>query len=286
MNGIVWLASYPKSGNTWFRAFIANLRNEADEPADINALRSGSMASARDAFDEIAGVEASDLTAEEIDRLRPDVYLKLAEDAEETGYHKVHDAYTENALGRPLFPAAATAGALYFLRNPLDVAVSYAHHSHREIDDAIRWMGEAGHCMCGGPYRLHNQLRQRLLTWSRHVVSWVDQDAFPVCVVRFEDLCLDPEPTFTRAARFAGLPDAPERIRRAIEWSAFDELQRQERERGFLEKMPRAESFFRKGQPGSWRESLSAEQAARIVADHREVMTRFGYLDDAGEPVF
>ncbi len=286
MNGIVWLASYPKSGNTWFRAFIANLTSDSDEPVDINALHTGGIASARDPFDRYAGVEASDLTAEEIDRLRPEVYLQMAAEAEETEYHKVHDAYTLSSAGRPLFPAEATKGALYFLRNPLDVAVSYAHHSGRDADVAIRWLGQEEHCMCAGPKQLHSQLRQRLLTWSGHVLSWVDQDSFPVCVVRYEDMRHDTEATFIRAARFAGLPDDPERVRRAIELSSFDELQRQESERGFHEKMPRAESFFRKGEVGSWRQSLSAEQAARIAADHGRVMARFGYLDDGGEPVF
>jgi len=50
--------------------------------------------------------------------------------------------------------------------------------------------------------------------------------------------------------------------------------------------MPRAKSFFRKGEIGSWREVLTAEQAAKIVADHADVMQRFGYLDEKGQPQF
>ena len=38
MSGIIWLASYPKSGNTWFRVFLTNLLEEKDQPADINDL--------------------------------------------------------------------------------------------------------------------------------------------------------------------------------------------------------------------------------------------------------
>jgi hypothetical protein len=50
--------------------------------------------------------------------------------------------------------------------------------------------------------------------------------------------------------------------------------------------MPRAASFFRKGTSGSWREALTPELAARLIADHREVMDRFGYLSPDGDPVF
>ena len=104
MNGIVWLASYPKSGNTWFRAFAANLRSDSDEPVDINSLRTGSIASARRVFDEFSGVEASDLTAVESESLLPKVYLRMAEEATETEYYKVHDAYTLTIDGRPRLP--------------------------------------------------------------------------------------------------------------------------------------------------------------------------------------
>ncbi len=72
---IVWLASYPKSGNTWMRAFLSNYLADGDKPVDINSLDTGGpIASARTIFDEAVGVEASDLTQDEIERYRPRVY--------------------------------------------------------------------------------------------------------------------------------------------------------------------------------------------------------------------
>ena len=55
MGGIYWLASYPKSGNTWFRAFLCNLQEDGEEPADINDLATGGIASARGWLDEVLG---------------------------------------------------------------------------------------------------------------------------------------------------------------------------------------------------------------------------------------
>ncbi len=46
VGGIVWLASYPKSGNTWFRVFLSNLMGELEEAANINDLKSTPIASA------------------------------------------------------------------------------------------------------------------------------------------------------------------------------------------------------------------------------------------------
>ena len=285
MSPIVWLASYPKSGNTWLRTFLANLLDEREEPASINELRTGVIASARAPFDDHTGLEASDLTLDEVDALRPLVYLRMAEKAETTGRHKVHDAYTQNGAGEPIFPTAATLGAVYVIRNPLDLAPSYAHHSAQDVDWAVGAMGDASHAMSAARWALPNQFRQIMLTWSGHVTSWVDDAPFPVEVIRYEDMHLDAEATFARAARAAGVDAGAAEIRRAIEFSSFEEAKRQEEEHGFAEKNPGAESFFRQGKIGTWRDEITADQAAQIIADHGEVMERFGYLQN-GEPAF
>jgi len=287
MKGIVWLASYPKSGNTWFRTFLTNFLRDGDAPANINALDGGPIASARIPFDEAVGYDSGEMTYDEIDRLRPEVYLHQAREAKETMFCKVHDAYTFLSDGRPLIPPEATACALYFVRNPLDVAVSFAHHSgHDRFDRIIRHMAKEENSFCETDATETNQLRQKLLSWSSHVKSWADAPGMRVLVLRYEDMKQRPEETFGAAVRFAELPDDAARVKKAIEFSRFEEVRKQEEKDGFGERMPRAKSFFRKGEIGSWRESLTPEQAAKIVADHAEVMRRFGYLDEKGEPVF
>ncbi|WP_089941549.1 sulfotransferase domain-containing protein [Candidatus Entotheonella palauensis] len=283
---IIWLASYPKSGNTWFRAFLANYLREADHPVDINRLGGGPIASARMMFDDEAGVKASELTVDEIERWRPRVYEQISAACTSPLFMKIHDAYTYNAQGEPLMSKAATQGVLYFVRNPLDVAVSYTHHAAAEIDSIIALMGDSATSMVGHPKRLFNQLRQRLLSWSDHVLSWVDEPGLRVHVMRYEDMQLRPFETFRDAVTFVDLPDDAERIERAIAHASFEVLRGQEVEKAFQEKTFRAESFFRKGKIGSWREVLTREQVERLIADHGDVMRRFGYLTSTGELVY
>lgn len=285
MNGIIWLASYPKSGNTWFRIFLANLLRDCDTPVSINELENTPIASARVLFDENIGFESSDLTADEIDRLRPELYCYLAAEQEEPLFMKIHDAYTPLADNLPLIPASATGGALYFIRNPLDVAVSFAHHNGSDYDTAIANMADDAFTFCGKPKRLHRQLRQKLLTWSGHVMSWIDKAQFPVCQLRYEDMKARPLETFSRAVRFAGLPHNEEQIMKALVFSRFEIVRQQEESEGFHEKSAASNRFFRKGEIGSWREELNEEQIQRIVSDHRAVMQRFGYLNEHGEIV-
>ncbi len=284
MSGIVWLASYPKSGNTWFRVFLANLRGDGQGPADINDLRSSPIASARGLFDDAVGIESSDLTHDEAARLRPEVYAQLAREATETLFIKIHDAFTFLDDGRPLFAGSSVKGAVYIIRNPLDVAVSLAHHLACSVDEAIEAMNNPEYAFCRGRKRLHYQLRQKLLSWSEHVLSWVDTALVPVHIMRYEDMKLRPLETFAAAARFAGLADDRELIARALGWSSFDELRRQEKERGFKERSAKSESFFRRGEIGSWRETLSDEQARRVITTHASVMRRFDYLNASEEP--
>jgi aryl sulfotransferase len=286
VKGILWLASYPKSGNTWFRIFLANLLRGGATPASINELDHTRIASARNVFDDEIGFEASDLTADEVDRLRPELYAHLAENAEEPLYMKIHDAYTCMEDARPLIPQKATRGAIYFIRNPLDVAVSFAHHSGWDFATSTTKMADNTLAFCSKPDRLHNQLRQKLLSWSNHVLSWVDQAPFPVCVIRFEDMKSHPLETFTRALHFAGLDHATEQIQKALSFSSFEVMQQQEEAEGFKEKSPSSSRFFRKGTVGSWRVELSEEQANKIVHDHGEVMRRFGYLDEKGNILY
>jgi hypothetical protein len=287
MKGIVWLASYPKSGNTWFRTFLTNFLQNRDEPADINRLKGGPIASSRLPFDEAVGYDSGEMTFDEIDHLRPEVYLHQARQAEETLYCKIHDAYTFLPDGRALIPLEATACALYFIRNPLDVAVSFAHHGgHDKFEGTISNMGRNDYSFCEVDATETLQLRQKLLTWSNHAKSWIDAPGIRVLPIRYEDMKDDASKTFGDAIRFIGLPHDAERIAKAIRFSEFKEVRAQEEKTGFNEKMPRAQSFFRKGETGSWRESLTPEQAAQLVSDHREMMQRFDYLDDKGEPVY
>jgi hypothetical protein len=287
MNRINWLASYPKSGNTWMRVFFTNLLRNGAAPAHINRLVFTVMASDRYLFDTAVGFAAGDLTHDEVDLLRPEVYLYYARHAQKPFFCKVHDAYTFVRNKRPLFPPEATAGAIYLIRNPLDVCVSYAHHSGNSNCDAIiDGMEDPTYAMLSEHDRLDpGQLRQRLLTWSDHVLSWVNAPNLRVHVIRYEDMKARPVETFSGAAAFAGMTQDRAKIERALAFSSMEELQRQESEHGFTGALAPDRTFFRKGTVGSWREVLTDSQVARIIKAHREVMLRFGYLTEAGEPV-
>ncbi|PWQ92013.1 sulfotransferase [Leucothrix pacifica] len=283
--GIYWLASYPKSGNTWFRTFLKNLLNDGKEPVSINDLSTGEIGSSRNWLDGVLGFDSADLCQCEIDQLRPRTYDWTAEQSEEYRYHKIHDACWQLDSGQWLVSAEATNGALYFVRNPLDVAISYANHCHSGIDKAISRMANPEHCFCKNKHgSLTNQTEQRLLTWSQHVTSWVDNPVIDTHVMRYEDMKHKPQQTFTQAVNYLKLPNDSERIAKALSFSDFKALQQQEVDNKFRERPPNIERFFRKGIAGDWQQTLTKKQIDQVIKDHHEVMERFGYLDSQGIP--
>lgn len=280
--GIYWLASYPKSGNTWFRIVLASLLSETQ--IDINQLSTGKIASNRAWVEEALGFNSTYLSHEELDAIRPEAYAYLGKTLEVPSYHKIHDAYTQTEQG-PLLPKEGCLGALYFIRNPLDVAISYAHHSANSIDDIIIEMSKEQAAFCQNKFRFNLQIRQHLLSWSMHVKTWTEQTEIPVLTLRYEDMKYNALDTFMQAFQFLKLNPTHEKLAHALEQSRIEKLQAQETEHGFREKPSKMPNFFRKGIVGDWQNILTEAQISRIIEDHREVMERFHYIDANGIPV-
>lgn len=277
--GIFWIASYPKSGNTWTRILLSNLvgrDDQGDDPFALN-LTSG-ISSDRHQFDDIVGLPSSDLSADEVDLFRPDLYGRLAETSDSPVFVKVHEGYLLNPQGRAIFPPECSLGVIYLVRNPLDVAISFSHHQgHDGYDIAIRQINAEARSSNGWTKR---QLRQQLLGWQQHYRTWHEQTEIPVLTVSYEDMLADTAGCLRSIARFAGLQEGEDaaKINRAVEMSSFKNLQRAEQSGGFREKPEQAEAFFRSGRSGEGREKLSQKQQDKIIDSNRALMHELGYL--------
>jgi hypothetical protein len=276
MGNIVWLASYPKSGNTWLRAFLANLVADGSEPVPLVELPQYCEDEARpELFSALAGRPSTELSFEQICELRPRVHADIAARSPGTRLVKTHNC--AGLIDRhPLHNPAVTAGAIYVLRNPLDVAVSMTHHFGLSVDGAIDRLGDDRVATANDALFV----TQVLGSWSHHVRSWADLAGPRTLVLRYEDMARDPVGQFARAARLVGMGEDRARIRRAVKHSSFETLAAMEERDGFAEASDRTSRFFREGASGQWREVMTPSQVARVVEDHRVQMTRFGYLPE------
>lgn len=276
MNGYFWLASYPKSGNTWLRLALNSLAR-GGKPPDFSVVeRFAPIASDRAPLDLLLDVDSADLSADEADALRPAFFEIEAQSSAEPQIRKVHDAWTLTPVGKPLFPLAVTLGTIYIVRDPRDVAVSLAHHLASDLDQTIAFMGHANAVLATGGRYGSPQFRQKLLTWAEHVRSWLNAPKPPL-LLRYEDMLTDPATALKRAARHLGWEAPHDRVEKAVAATRFEALQRSEEQQGFREKAWPEVRFFRRGISGGWRDTLTAAQAARIEADHGHIMAKLGY---------
>ena len=154
-NGKYWyISSYPKSGNTWCRAFINDLINSKDRDGSFNKklgldssdslsldLDTGSIISSRNWLEDQLGVNSSDLTFKELEKVRGKVGQSKAIYDHSKRYHKVHDAfqseYTENS---PIISTKNCNGAVYIVRNPLDISISLSHFFNWDLAKCVEFI--------------------------------------------------------------------------------------------------------------------------------------------------
>jgi Sulfotransferase domain len=278
-SGIVWIASFPKSGNTWVRAFLHNLvrlRTGESGEQDINEMaRFSTWDLDKKRYASFLGFEPDNaIHRREIAATRHAVHKQIADSIRGLVFIKTHNSLVMDR-GYSTVNFDVTAGAVYVVRNPLDVAISYAHHSGSSIDDSIQRMAVMDVETAGKVDAVYEVLG----SWSQHVWCWTRNPHQALHVMRYEDMLADPEKAFSALARHLLLNPTRRHLAKAIERSSFARLQQQEREKGFRERPPQADKiFFREGRAGQWKDLLTPAQVDRIARDHGEQMQRFGYL--------
>ena len=275
MPGILWLASYPKSGNTWMRVFLANLILNEPEPLALKRINEVCSSEPNEVwFKPLTSKPVSELSDKKIAALR----TKAQEHAVQLNKNiipmKTH-SFCGKDYGHPTISVKATMGVIYIVRDPRDVVLSAADHYGLTVDQAIEMMNDKAARGRGMP---GNTVYERMSSWSDHVKSWTAWKHTPLQVLRYEDMTADPIGVFGGVARKLGITNDEARIKQAVEFSSFKTLQAQEADTGFVEKSVNSQRFFRSGRAGGWRDKLSARQVAAIERDHAVQMRRFGYL--------
>ena len=215
---------------------------------------------------------------------KPNDYYKIAENR-----HRVQEAIadqfegmifckTHNALvidrNHSIINFSVTSGAIYIVRNPLDVAISLAHHIGKSIDQAIAVMATQGVETPINETRVHEVWG----SWSQHVASWTQKPHPAIYVMRYEDMLNDSDKTFGGLASHLLLNPTAAELKVAIQRASFSSLREQEDQSGFKEKPEHADRFFREGRADQWKQALTRKQIDAIVNVHGAQMKRFGYL--------
>jgi aryl sulfotransferase len=277
---LVLISSYPKSGNTWTRAVLEQLRRGPNWAFSINDMPTGFYGfSRRMLFDIISPVNAADLFVDEIENMFPYVLRQLVQEDSYTHIMKVHDDARRTKAGDWLYAQDAVYSVIYLVRHPFDVAVSCAHHLGMTIPDTVALMGD-GEIISHFDHKLPLALPQHVGSWTSNIASWLGQTPYRVTLSRYEDLHANPIPEFGRLARAAGFAASEADLAQAVASTKFDRMRREEETSGFRERPPTSPAFFRAGQPRTWEGKLDQDSRDRLVKDHGPLMELLGYLPD------
>jgi hypothetical protein len=256
---VVWIASYPKSGNTWIRFLACNL-----------------------VFGPIE-------SASELASLAPDIH-ELAALTEPPGQYVLMKTHFRCSSALPLLDF--TARAIYIVRDPVDVMVSNFHYALRagaspraveaEFDAYVERFIAAG-----GDRRW---VQQGMGGWEENVRSWIaTKHRFPVLALRYEDVLADAAKTAQRLCEFLGMERTRQQMADAVAASSFERMREIEeadiraQRVGIFYKPYLKDSitaglrFMRRGGGGAEERALSEAQRLHFDAVFGKLRRQLGY---------
>lgn len=280
VQNIIWLASFPKSGNTWMRAFIGSLLGFGTISEQGSMANFSSNCSSLYLWPQVfAGREQPPIEMDMAWRAEYQIGLsQMLGDARH--FCKTHSRYG-TVVGNRLFVPEVSRAAVVIVRNPFDVAASMANYFTTTPDKGALIAANEQLTFNNNPDGGQNRIS--VGSWDLNVLSWVTQTDIPMLILRYEDLYADPVKHFSRMANeVLGITDEAQ-IRAAVEEADFKNLQKKEAEYGFDEAKSEVNPFFWKGYPYHSLEVFTSEQQAFIWKRHGAVATAMGYRFNDGK---
>lgn len=267
---LTWIASFPRSGNTWLRALITAYINGGQ--VGINELmQSGDKDPVY--YDSMIKAPIEQWTMSDQALIKPAAMLRMLEDAGGNLMLKTHDCNVDIS-GVAQIPHDLSRAALYIARDPRDIALSFHNHYNlSSIEEAVDKV------LDGKAFtRYPNQgLYVAQLSWPISVASWLRDLPFPVYTLRYEDLLSKPAELLTEIVRFLKLDYDAITVQKAVEACRFENFQSQEQQQGFGEGV--GPVFFHKGQSERWKDELPKALQDKIVKACKREMQALEYTD-------
>lgn len=264
---IDWLASFPKSGNTWVRCV---LEAYARGKVDLNLMGEVLGDSNIMHFQQLCPAVFDSLTMQEW------LIYRVAMLSNMRMHHaknhkrmilKTHNAHVQVG-DMPTIPLALSGLAVYIIRNPLDVMPSLAAHMGMTYDGAVEKMCHEGFATESDAAK--GALHTLYSSWKTNVASW---ERYPnVLVVRYEDLKDDPKKWFGKIIRHYGYSYSSKKLDAAIRTCKLDRLKAQENKDGFREASKVTKFFGQKHKP------ILKRQEKALIKGLGPTMEKYGYL--------
>ena len=274
---IIWLASYPKSGNTWIRSFLCTyLFLDIDkENFSFDVLRHIPSFPSKKLFN-AHGLDPKNIqeVAETWIKVQRKINLN-----KKINFLKTHNA-SGNYNKHYFTDKNNTLGAIYIVRDPRDVLVSYSRYIKKNIRETLKLISSDNHI---GFLEDHEGVEGEIRgSWSQHYNSWKNFNIKETIIIKYEDLIEDPFGNFLKVINYLNklfkLKVDEEKIKKCIKITNFNNLQNLEKKTGYKLTNTLEAPFFNTGKTKQWQKELDQKTINIIEKKFEKEMRELNYI--------
>ena len=285
---IIWIASYPKSGNTWIRSLLASYLFSEDGQFGFELLKNIEQFSSKN-FSSDKLMSSNYQT--KISKNWIPSQKKINQDK------KIHLLKTHNALcsinGNNFTDKFNTSAVIYVARDPRNLITSLAHHYELTLDEAFSFLTNKKKIIIPiNAVKREKDIKDSedfnfLSDWSTHYQSWKNINFCPIKIIRYEDCLTDIQKVFVSTldflSKFLKLKFNKEKINNALNSTNFKNLSQMEKNEGFQESATSSKTmkkikFFNLGKKNNWETLLDKKSIRKIESRFKNEMSELGYL--------
>ena len=283
---IIWIASYPKSGNTWIRSLLGSYFFTKNGIFNFDVLKSIEQFTPHipdSILDEKIHYQSKVSKSWIISQ------KKINED------NKIHFLKTHNAMcainGNSFTDKFNTLAAIYVVRDPRNVLTSISHHYEINQNESLEFLTNKREIIYpikpGSKNKSNENDFNFLSDWSTHYNSWKNIGFCPIKIIKYEDIILNDKKTFISIlnflSKFMKSNINEEKLKNALQSTSFDKLSSLEKKIGFDESVyskntQKKIKFFNLGKKNKWKKMLDKNIAKNIEKTFSKEMNELGYL--------
>ena len=279
---IIWIASYPKSGNTWLRALLASYYFTNEGSFSLSLL---------DKIDAFPSDKFFKEYNDQFSKVEDTSKYWLKEQEKINKKNKITFLKTHSAIckinGNSFTNKENSIGAIYIVRDPRNVITSISNHYQISIEDAFQFMKDEKRGIINKKDGRYLGF-QAVWSWSINQKTWVENNLFPVLVIKYEDLLKETYNTFRKVIEFINKISNSSKTfnkskgKNSIKNTSFEKLQRMENDHGFAEAMNKKGTnkkikFFNLGQKNNYKNLLSQDLIIKMNEIYKEELIKFNY---------
>jgi hypothetical protein len=279
---IIWIASYPKSGNTWVRSIISSLIYSADGNFDFDLLQKIKQFPSKKHFENFTN-DFQNINEIKKYWIESQNLINLDKEVKFFKTHHINCKIGEHAFTNK----SNTLGTIYVVRDPRNLINSFTNHYSIDKNTAKNFI-ISRQSVTGalGEMKKDNKIFTILGSWNDHVKSWTNMNQ-NLLLIKYEDLIKNPLNEINKIIKFlANLIDFSyneEKINNIINSTSFEVMKKKETEKGFHESVmdnsgENKVNFFNLGKENKWEKYLNSEDQEFIKEKLGLEMKELGYI--------